>query len=276
MRATDVGVLVDGLDHPEGVAYDRRSGALYTGGEDGQLYGVDVDGRRFEELVRAPSQVLGLAVDGRGRVVACCADAGVRVWDGERLERLADDVEFANFPAFAPDGTLFVSDSGEWERNNGVILRLAPGGAADPFSRETPNFTNGLAVSGDGRWLWVVESFEPNVSRFDLAADGRPELVVRLDGTVPDGLAFTDDGGVVISCYRPDRIYHLDRDGELEVVAEDPRGTLLAGATNVCFVGPALDRIVSANLNRRHLTMIVAGLRGAPLHAPDRWAYDAR
>ena len=31
-------VLVDGLDHPEGVAWDPRSGALWAGGEDGQLY----------------------------------------------------------------------------------------------------------------------------------------------------------------------------------------------------------------------------------------------
>ena len=275
MRATEVWALVDDLDHPEGVTYDPRTGALYTGGEDGQLYRVDIEGRRFDEVARAGAQILGLAVDGNGRVVACCSTDGVRVWDGEELHPLADDVTFANFPAFAPDGTLYFSDSGEWKRNDGRIVRLAADGTSELFSEATPHFTNGLAVTPDGRWLWVAESFEPNVSRFDLAPGGEPELVVRLDGTVPDGLAFTDDGGVLISCYRPDRIYHLDRDGRLEVVAEDPRGTLLAGATNVCFVGPTLDRIVSANLNRRHLTMIVAGLRGAPLHAPERWAFDA-
>ena len=75
---------------------------------------------------------------------------------------------------------------------------------------------------------------------------------------MPDGLAFTAGGGLLISCYRPDRILHLDRDGRLEVVAEDPQGTLLSAPTNVCFVGAALDRVVSANLGRWHLTLLDA------------------
>ena len=92
---------------------------------------------------------------------------------------------------------------------------------------------------------------------------------MRLDGTVPDGLALDADGGVLVSCYRPDRIYHLDPAGELTVVADDPQGTLLAAPTNVCFAGEELDRLVCANLGRWHLTAIDdTGLRGAPLHRP--------
>jgi gluconolactonase len=99
--------------------------------------------------------------------------------------------------------------------------------------------------------------------------------VTRLEGTVPDGLAFTDDGGVIVSCYRPDRIVHIARDGRVEVIAEDPQGTLLAAPTNVVFVGADRDRLVSANLGRWHLTLLDTGLRGAPLHYPERWAVDA-
>jgi gluconolactonase len=100
--------------------------------------------------------------------------------------------------------------------------------------------------------------------------------VLRIDRTVPDGLAFTSDGGLLVSCYRPDRIYHLSLEGELEIVAEDPQGTVLAAPTNVCFVGHKLDRVVAANYNRRHLTLLDLGLTGAPLHRPERWAADAR
>ena len=95
----------------------------------------------------------------------------------------------------------------------------------------------------------------PRVGRIELAT-GRYEEVVRIDGTVPDGLAFDDAGGVVISCYRPDRVYHLSAAGELTILAEDPQGTLLAAPTNVCFAGRELDRIVVANLGRWHLTAI--------------------
>jgi sugar lactone lactonase YvrE len=69
-------VLVDGLDHPEGVCWDPVAGVVWAGGEAGQVYRVDFDERRAEEVARAPGFLLVLAVDGRGRVVLCCRDAG--------------------------------------------------------------------------------------------------------------------------------------------------------------------------------------------------------
>jgi gluconolactonase len=256
-------VLVDGLDHPEGVAYDPDADVIWAGGEAGQLYRVAGGG--FEEVAQAPGFVLGLAVDGLGSLCG---------YDGEDVHRLVGDVGFPNWPAFAPDGTLYVSDSGSWGADDGRLVRIDADGNLETFSREVPHFTNGCAVTPDGRWLWVVESFVPIVSRFDLRT-GEREEVCSLLGTVLDGIAVTADGGVLISCYRPDRIYHLDASGRLEVVAQDPQGTLLGAPTNVCFTGPRLDRVVCANLGRWHLTLLDLGLRGAPLHRPDRWALDA-
>jgi sugar lactone lactonase YvrE len=120
----------------------------------------------------------------------------------------------------------------------------------------------------------MVESYSPTVNRFDLAT-GEVEEVTRLDGTVPDGIAFTDDGGVVVSCYRPDRIVHISRGGRIEVIAEDPQGTMLSAPTNVVFIGEQRDSLVAANLGRWHLTLLDVGLRGVPLHYPERWAVDA-
>ena len=266
-------VLVDGLDHPEGVAYDPDADVLWAGGEAGQLY-----------------RVAGGALRGGG------AGAGVRARPGRRRPRPAGRLRvqrrlavrlrrrerppcrgrlgFPNWPAFAPDGTLYVSDSGGWGADDGRLVRIDADGSAETYSREVPHFTNGCAVTPDGRWLWVVESYVPIVSRFDLRT-GEREEVCSLLGTVLDGIAFTADGGALISCYRPDRIYHLDASGRLEVVAQDPQGTLLGAPTNACFVGPRLDRVVCANLGRWHLTLMDLGLRGAALHRPRRWALDA-
>ena len=266
-------VLVDGLDHPEGVAYDPAADVLWAGGEGGQLYRVTGDA--CEEVARAPGFVLGLAVDGVGRLAVCASsDGSLCGFDGEEVHRLVPGLGFPNWPAFAPDGTLYVSDSGDWGADDGRLVRIAADGTVETFSREVPHFTNGCAVTPDGRWLWVVESYVPIVSRFDLETGAREE-VRTLYGTVLDGIAFTAEGGVLISCYRPDRIYHLDGGGRLEVVAQDPQGTLLAAPTNVCFAGPQLDRVVCANLGRRHLTLMDLGMRGAPLHRPARWALDA-
>jgi gluconolactonase len=266
--------LVDGLDHPEGVAYDRDSGVLWAGGEEGQLYRVDIEARTFAEVVRAPGLVLGVAVDGRGRVVLCCpGDRSLSVWDGDRLRPVVSSgLAFPNYAAFAHDGTLYFSDSGSWTANDGRLLRLDTDGSVELVSDAVCHFTNGCAVSPDGRHLWVVESYVPNVTRFDLST-GESDLVMRFDGTVLDGLAFTADG-VLVSCYRPDRIYHLAHDGSFDIVAEDPQGTLLAAPTNVCFVGPKLDRIVAANHNRRHLALLDVGHVGMPVHIPTRWAVD--
>jgi gluconolactonase len=266
-------VLVDGLDHPEGVAYDPVDDVVWAGGEAGQLYRVRGDA--FEDVARAPGFVLGLAVDGRGRLAVCASsDGSLCAYDGDGVHRLVPDLGFPNWPAFAPDGALYVSDSGTWGADDGRLVRIASDGTAETFSRAVPHFTNGCAVTPDGRWLWVVESYVPIVSRLHLET-GEHEEVRTLYGTVLDGIAFTADGGALISCYRPDRIYHLDASGRLDVVAQDPQGTLLGAPTNVCFVGPRLDRVVCANLGRWHLTLMDLGLRGAPPHRPARWALDA-
>jgi len=268
--------LVDGLDHPEGVAYDPRDGTVWAGGEAGQLYRVDLDERTYEEAAPAPGFVLGLAVDGRGRVAVCCEGAGALcVLDDAEVRTLHEGLRRPNYAAFGHDGTLYFSDSGDWGRDDGRVYRLSPDGELELFSDALPHFPNGCAVTADARHLWMVESFAPTVNRFDLET-GDLEEVTRLDGMVPDGVALTDDGGVVVSCYRPDRIVHVDRDGRLETIAEDPQGTVLSAPTNVVFVGAGRDRLVSANLGRWHLTLISGtGLRGAPLHYPEVWAADA-
>ena len=274
-------VLVDGLDHPEGVAYDHQRGLLWAGGEDGQVYVIDMDAETVREVARTDGFVLGLAIDGRGRVVACDgSDGALWIIDGETATRYlatagGRDLMLPNYAAFGPDGTLYFSDSGAWTADVGAVLAVAPDGSSRILDDTLRRFPNGCAVTPDGAELWVIQSEGEDVSRIDLRGGGRPETVVRLPGTVPDGIAFTEEGGAVISCYRPDRIYYLDPDGGLTVLAEDPQGTLLSAPTNVCFVGAGRDRLVSANLGRWHLTVLEAGLVGVRPHAPDHWGFDA-
>ena len=274
-------VLVDGLDHPEGVAYDHRTGALYAGGEAGQVYRIDMETLEKTVVARTPGFVLGLAVDGAGRVVVCDSEDGA-IWaiDGDRARRLVSDVghrplALPNYPAFGPDGTLYFSDSGAWNADVGRVIALGPDGTAETLDDTLRRFPNGCAVTPDGKELWVLQSEGEDLHRFDLNSGTGPELVLRLPGTVPDGIAFTEDGGVVISCYRPDRIYYLSPDGHLEILAEDRQGTLLAAPTNVCFVGEDRSTLISANLGRWHLTRLETRLTGVKPHAPAVWAADA-
>ena len=275
MCGAELELLVDGLDHPEGVCWDPGGGVLWAGGEAGQLYRIEPETRQVGIAARAPGFVLGLAVDARGRLAVCVSsDGSLCCFDGETVRRVAADLGFPNYPAFDPDGAVWLADSGRWSHDDGRILRVDPDGSVAVFSTRLPHFPNGCAVTPDGRWLWIVESYEPTLNRVDLDT-GEVEEIARLPRTVPDGVAFTADGGVLVSCYRPDRIVLVDKRGNAEVVAEDPQGTLLSAPTNVCFIGEALDRLVSANLGRWHLTLVDVGLTGLPLHTPTRWAADA-
>ena len=49
-------------------------------------------------------------------------------------------------------------------------------------------------------------------------------MLCELGLTVPDGVAITDDGGLIIPCYRPDVIYRWHIDDGLTVIAADPPG----------------------------------------------------
>ena len=81
-------------------------------------------------------------------------------------------------------------------------------------------------------------------------------------------MAITDDGGLIISCYRPDVIYRWHVDDGLTVIAADPRGTTIVAPTNVVFADHDHSLLVVPNLGRWHLSRGRFGVRGVPLHYP--------
>ena len=97
---------------------------------------------------------------------------------------------------------------------------------------------------------------------------GKPEVVAELP-FVPDGVQLAEEGTILVSCYRPDRIYALRPDRDPEVLVDDPEGTLIAAPTNVAFGGEELDRLFVASLGRWHLAVGDVGMRGARLRYPD-------
>ena len=270
--------LAAGLDHPEGICV-TPDGTLYASGEAGQIYRLR-DGVA-DVVATTGGWTLGLAADAEGRIYACDpARHALFRWDPRTealdfISRGAPDAPFAtpNWGAFGPDGSFYVSDSGGWKARDGRILIVRPDGETRIWARESVDFPNGLAVSPDGRELWVLESTPGRLVRFAIRADGRAgelEVLVELPGTVPDGIAFATDGSVVIACYRPDVVLRWRADIGVQVLVHDPEGTAIAAPTNCVFYGPGLDRIAVPNIGRWHVTGFrVDDLTGVPLFYPD-------
>ena len=268
--------IAGGLDHPEGVARGP-DGSLYAGGEAGQVYRIG-DGD-VVEVGTTGGFLFGIALDAAGNVFACDFGAGslARVTPSGEVSTVSSGTErrpmqVPNFAAFAEDGSLFVTDSGTWGADEGVVFRIRPGGTTEVWSDAVPAFPNGCCMTAEGDALLVVESRARRVALLRLNDDGtasEPETVVELHGSQPDGVALAADGTMLVGCYRPDRIWRVDPDGRAEVLAEDPDGVVLNQPANVAFVGPDLDRIVVSSLGGWSLMGADVGLTGVPLRYPD-------
>ena len=276
---TQLSVLVDGLDHPEGIACGP-DGGVYAGGEAGQVYRIDIDRAEFTEFANTGGFVLGMALDSTGNIYACdLANACVhKITQGGEVSVYStglssEPMVVPNYPAFDAHGNLYVCDSGGWKEDSGKIFKVAPGGEAVVWERSLKTFPNGLCMGPNGDSLYVAMSLNPpRIARVEILPDGSAgnvETVVELPRTVPDGVAFDTDGNLYISCYRPDIIYRLSPEGKLEVLAEDYEGTAMAAPTNIAFCGPDRDILLGCNLGRWHITRYEANKTGLRLHYPD-------
>ena len=257
--------VVEGLDHPEGVTVGP-DGSVYAGGEAGQVYQVDLDAGTFAEIASTGGFLLGLCADGKGRVYCC--DVGRRELISVDPATGATEVHSTgpsgapfvnpNWPVFDDAGVLYVTDSGHWKRDDGSIVRITPDGRAETWCRSTRGFPNGACLSADGDALLVLESTTPALVRVPIRDDGSAgerEVIAPLPGTVPDGVTLDTAGNAYVCCYRPDRILRVSPGGDVEVLADDPEGTVLAAPTNGVWLEPDRRRLLVGSLGRWHLTV---------------------
>jgi gluconolactonase len=268
--------LAGGLDHPEGVAWSPL-GHLVAGGEAGQLYRIGLEGS-VDQVGSTGGFLYGVTLDAEDNAYACdfgnasiariSPDGQVTTYSTGTADR---PMRVPNFAAFDDGGNLYLTDSGDWGADDGAIFRIAPSGETTVWTDRLGRYPNGCCLSADGGSLLVIQSGGRRIDRVPIEDDGSAgtsELVVELPGSQPDGIALARDGTMLVGCYRPDRIYRIDADGAIDVVADDPDGVVLNQPANVAFIGPELDRIVVSSLGGWSLVTADVGLRGLPLRYP--------
>jgi gluconolactonase len=265
-----------GLDHPEGVAWgpDKK---VYAGGEAGQVYRIDVENNTCETFASTGGFVLGMAHDAVGNVYAC--DMGraevVKVTPDGKVSTYStgnadQKMRVPNYPVFDAAGHLYVSDSGEWGKQNGFIWRVKPGGTAEIWNTSANGYTNGMCLGPDGKSLYVVESCPPLISRVPINPDGSAgerSVVVELPRNVPDGVAFDVQNNLYISLYNPNIIYRYSG-GKLTVLYDDWEQLLLIAPTNIAFGGADMKTLFIANLCGWNIVSAAMDIAGLPVKYP--------
>jgi gluconolactonase len=222
--------------------------------------------------------MLGVAVDGRGRVYACDDGNGeIARWDPVTKEVTTyarglggEDMDCPNVAVFGPDGAMYVTCSGEAGRPE--ILRVAPGGdPVEGWTDAVPGYPNGALVTPDGSALVVVESHAQRLVLVEIDPDGSAgpvSVIAELPDTDADGVALATDGSLWVTLYRPDGLVRISPDGDVELILDDHLAQTFDAPTNIAWVGAELDRVVVANVGDTFLSIGDVGVAGEPLHYP--------
>jgi gluconolactonase len=275
-------IFATNIDHPECIAFDN-SGNLWAGGEAGQIYRIPPDGNA-QLVTTMGGFCTGLAFSPGDELFVCNSSLGiVRVKaSGNSSGNFSVFATHAgshklvcpNYGLFDSAGNYYVTDSGQWTKNNGFLIRYAPDGRGEiiggPFG-----YANGLALSADEKFLFMVESNTDSVFRFEIQPNGSvgpAELYASECGRFPDGLTLDAEGNLYVCCYASDEIWRINPARQKILFAWDCWAILLGSPTNMAFGGKNFDELYVANLART-TTRAKIGRKGMPLanqrhHAP--------
>lgn len=261
-------VFVEGLDHPEGLAFDA-DGNLWAGGELGQIYRINSKGK-VRTITTLGGFNLGLTLSPRQELFVCNFKLGALI-QLERSgkvkhswQRVGDyRLRNPNFSVFDREGNLYFTDSGSFTHQDGFLFVLRPSGKIEQLL-EGLAFPNGLSLSADDSTLFVVQSTKDNVLAVPVSSGRRRKPRIYASGlhNIPDGAALDAGGNLYVTCYASHNVYRVSPQGKVTLFAADREGTMLASPTNIAFGGPDFNEMYFANLSRWHICRVRVGIKG--------------
>lgn len=232
---------------PEHIAIGP-DGKLYAAVASGNILRMNPDGSAQEVFARTGGRVLGFDFDSSGNLIAADAIKGLlSVSPAGKVRVLTDHVDgdpirYADAVVVAADGMLYFSDAsrrfapadwgGTFEASVLDILEQSATGrilAYDPRSKRTRtvakglSFANGVALSADGKHLFVNETGRSRIWKIDISADNldvaqtSPQATVLFDNLpgYPDNLTRGLDGRIWAGFAKP-------RNASLDALADKP------------------------------------------------------
>jgi sugar lactone lactonase YvrE len=212
-------------------------GKLYAAMSSGSILRMNPDGGRQEVFANTGGRVLGFAFDADGRMIAADAIKGLlaiaadgRVSELTRQVSPDDPIRYANSVVVAQDRTIYFTDAStrfapaDWggtyaaslldimeQSATGRVLVYEPGSGNTHIVAHGFSFANGIALSSDGRSLFVNETGRYRLWKIDSGArgidvrSGGPQAQVLLDNLpgYPDNLLRGRDGRIWVGLIKP-------------------------------------------------------------------------
>ncbi|WP_215117302.1 MULTISPECIES: SMP-30/gluconolactonase/LRE family protein [unclassified Halomonas] len=240
------GAVVDSFI--EGPSFDLEGNLWFVDIPFGRVFRASPNGA-VEQITEYEGQPNGLKIDAAGRIYIADFRNGIMQLNpstGEVTTALGDaDTEGfkgCNDLHFGPDGSLYFTDQGQTglQDPTGRVYRWHPdSGRLDCLIDKVPS-PNGLVLDKVGHALYVAVTRANAVWRLPISDSGRvvkAGLFLQFSGgrAGPDGLALTEDGGVVVCQTGMGLVWVHDALGVPIAVVRSPRGL---GTTNCAFGGP--------------------------------------
>jgi gluconolactonase len=149
----------------------------------------------------------------------------------------------------APDGSVYFTDQGQTglQDPTGRVYRLAPDGALHTLMNNVPS-PNGLALSPDGKALFVAVTRDSAVWRGALMPDGNLSKVGRyasfFGATGPDGIAFDRNGCLWVAHPSGCCVWVLEPSGQVQRRIHLPED---AFPTNLAFTPDGKRACITAS-----------------------------
>ncbi len=183
--------------------------------------------------------------------------------DSIEFEEDGRDIRYPNDATTDGKGGIYISSSGPFDKNaswSGAILFVGPTGRPRRVA-EGIRYANGVAVSPDGRHLFVSEHLLRRVLRFRIGANGglsdrqvffdldeaAPPVPRADDLGGPDGLEFDRNGLLWIAEYGAGRVLAVDSAGRLRQAIPLPDKY----TTNLTFAPDGRTLYVTASSSNR-------------------------
>ena len=240
-------VLKDvGFSSPESVAYDAEQDVFFVSNIAGTPFDADSNG--FISKVSPDGKLLDLKfIDGSKKASTLNAPKGialagpflyvadltfVRIFDRKkgtpRGKILAPGATFLNDVAAAPDGTIYVTDSGlKAGPNNGfeptgtdAIYKIGKNGRADKFlASKDLGGPNGIVADANGVWFNTAGTS----SVVHVSKDGKADPPVKVPGGLLDGMVLLPDGSLLVTSWMTSTVYRGTPGGAFEPAFADKK-----------------------------------------------------